>query len=220
MLVPRDRKYDRNRANHPAFHRTFLISDSHLSQRPTIFWTTITHVHVPYRGAWSARLRIIYTRLLKRAIFFHASVTHVRSSQQRVVFHVQADNLSFRASARTAMVVIGQSCSWKKSRWHGFRDNFTILRIDVISRSRGRKWASSSWTPCAPALMDVDLKIRSFSRAAAVRLWTSTLQATLVLLESFCQPRSTGYIKFFRAWILFGRIVLIDGSCIVLYRRQ
>lgn len=72
MLVPRDRKYDRNRANHPAFHRTFLISDSHLSQRPTIFWTTITHVHVPYRGAWSARLRIIYTRLLKRAIFFTA----------------------------------------------------------------------------------------------------------------------------------------------------
>lgn len=106
-----------------------------------------------------------------------------------------------------------------------FGDNFTILRIDVISRSRGRKWASSSWTPCAPALMDVDLKIRSFSRAAAVRLWTSTLQATLVLLESFCQPRSTDYIKFFCAWSLFGRIVFMDGrtllrSCIVLYRRQ
>lgn len=182
-------------------------------------------MHVPYRGAWSARLRIIYTRLLKRATFFHGSVTHVRSSQQRVVFHVQADNLSFRASARTTMVVIGQYCGWKKSRWHRFRDNFTILRIDVISRSRGRKWASSSWTPCAAALMDVDLKIRSFSRAAAVRLCTSTLQATLVLLESFCQPRSTDYIKFFCAWILFGRIVFMDGrtllrSCILLYRGQ
>lgn len=144
---------------------------------------------------------------LKRATFFHGSVTHVRSSQQRVVFHVQADNLLCRASALTTMVVIEQSCSWKKSRWHRFRDNFTILRIDVISRSRGRKWASSSWTPCTPALMDVDLKIRSFSLAAAVRLWTSTLQTTLVLLESFCQPRSKGYIKFFCAWILFRRTV-------------
>lgn len=36
----------------------------------------------------------------------------------------------------------------------------TILRVDVISRSRARKWTSHA-TPCV--LMDVDLKIRSFS---------------------------------------------------------
>lgn len=36
----------------------------------------------------------------------------------------------------------------------------TILRVDMISRSRARKWTSHA-TPCV--LMDVDLKIRSFS---------------------------------------------------------
>lgn len=71
----------------------------------------------------------------------------------------------------------------KKSKKRGGGIQPSIFRVDAISRGRARKWTSHA-TPCV--LMDVDLKIRSFSCSCRD--------------ERFCrrpiERESGGYIKF------------------------